>query len=76
MNTQSHKEHTGQFRIKIIVDIQIAVLQQVDVLLQRESVIRVCKPTIHHGFLQIIGVIEPKDCTVTTLSIRYEQYTT
>ena len=76
VRAQAHQEHAGQFWIEVIVDVQIAVLQQVDVLLHHKGVIRVCKPTFHHCSLQIVGVMEPQNQTVTTLFIFYEQYTT
>mgnify|MGYP007070209576 CR=1 FL=1 len=76
VSTQAHQEHAGQIRIEVIVDVQITVFQQVDVLLHHEGVVRVCKPTVHHCSLKIASVMEPKDHTVTTLFIRYEQYTT
>ena len=76
VSTQAHQEHAGQIRIEVIVDVQIAVIQQVDVLLHHKGVIRVCKPTFHHCSLQIVGVMEPQNQTVTTLFIFYEQYTT
>lgn len=76
VGTQTHQEHAGQFWIEVIVDVQIAVLQQVNVLLHHKGVIRVCKPTFHHCSLQIVGVMEPQNQTVTTLFIFYEQYTT
>ena len=76
VGTQTHQEHAGQFWSEVIVDVQIAVLQQVDVLLHHKGVIRVCKPTFHHCSLQIFGVMEPQNQTVTTLFIFYEQYTT
>ena len=76
VGTQTHQEHAGQFWIEVIVDVQIAVLQQVNVLLHHKGVIRVCKPIFHHCSLQIVGVMEPQNQTVTTLFIFYEQYTT
>ena len=76
VGTQTHQEHAGQFWIEVIVDVQIAVLQLVDVLLHHKGVIRVCQPTFHHCSLQIVGVMEPQNHTVTTLFIFYEQYTT
>lgn len=76
VSTQAHQEHAGQIMIEVVVDVQITVLQQMDVLLHHEGVVRVCKPTVHHCSLQIAAVVEPKDHTVTTLFIRYEQYTT
>ena len=76
VSTQAHQEHAGQLRIEVIVDVQIAVLQQVDVLLHCKGVIRVSKPTVHHCSLKIVSVMEPKDHTVTSLFIRYGQYTT
>ena len=76
VRAQAHHEHAGQIRIEVIVDVQIAVLQQVDVLLHSKGVIRVSKPTVHHCSLKIASVMEPKDHTVTSLFIRYGQYTT
>lgn len=76
VSTQAHQEHADQLWVEIIVDVQIAVLQQVDVLLHSKGVIRVSKPTIHHCSLKIASVMEPKDHTVTSLFIRYGQYTT
>ena len=76
VSTQAQQEHASQIGVEAIIDVQIAVFQQVDVLLQGKGVIRINKPTVHHCSLQIAGIMEPQDHTVTTLFIRYGQYTT
>ena len=46
VSTQAHHEHADQLWVEIIVDVQIAVLQQVDVLLHAIIFENIAMPTV------------------------------